>query len=65
MILIGMFDSPFVRRVAVSMDVLGMPFEHRDWSTGRDATGSAPTTRWAACRRWCWTMKRCCSNRPR
>ncbi|TAA40864.1 glutathione S-transferase family protein [Pseudoxanthomonas winnipegensis] len=37
MILIGMFDSPFVRRVAVSMDVLGMPFEHRDWSTGRDA----------------------------
>lgn len=36
MILIGMFDSPFVRRVAVAMDVLGMPFEHRDWSVGRD-----------------------------
>ena len=36
MILIGMFDSPFVRRVAVSMDVLGMPFEHRNWSVGRD-----------------------------
>lgn len=36
MILIGMFDSPFVRRVAVSMDALGMPFEHRNWSVGRD-----------------------------
>ncbi len=26
MILIGMFDSPFVRRVAVSMKLLGMGF---------------------------------------
>lgn len=38
MILIGMFDSPFVRRVAVSMKLLGMEFEHRDWSVGRDQT---------------------------
>ena len=36
MILIGMFDSPFVRRVAVSMNVLGMKFEHRNWSVGKD-----------------------------
>lgn len=36
MILIGMFDSPFVRRVAVSMKFLGLPYEHRDWSVGRD-----------------------------
>lgn len=36
MILIGMFDSPFVRRVAVSMKLLGLPFEHRNWSVGRD-----------------------------
>ncbi|HEY1314610.1 MAG TPA: glutathione S-transferase family protein [Steroidobacteraceae bacterium] len=36
MILIGMFDSPFVRRVAVSMNLLGMVFEHRDWSVGKD-----------------------------
>jgi glutathione S-transferase len=34
--LIGMFDSPFVRRVAVSMKLLGIGFEHRDWSVGRD-----------------------------
>jgi glutathione S-transferase len=36
MILIGMFDSPFVRRVAVSMNLYAMPFEHRNWSVGRD-----------------------------
>jgi glutathione S-transferase len=36
MILIGMFDSPFVRRVAVSMKILQVPFEHRNWSVGKD-----------------------------
>jgi len=35
-LLIGMLDSPFVRRVAVSMDLLGLPFAHRDWSVGKD-----------------------------
>lgn len=36
MILIGMFDSPFVRRVAISMNLLGVRFEHRSWSVGKD-----------------------------
>ena len=36
MILIGMFDSPFVRRVAVSMKLLETRFEHKNWSVGRD-----------------------------
>jgi glutathione S-transferase len=36
MILIGMFDSPFVRRVAVSMNLLKLTFEHRNWSVGKD-----------------------------
>jgi glutathione S-transferase len=31
-----MFDSPYVRRVAVSMNLLGMEFEHRNWSVGKD-----------------------------
>ncbi len=36
MLLIGMFDSPFVRRVAISMKLLGIPFEHGNWSVGKD-----------------------------
>ena len=36
MLLIGMFDSPFVRRVAITMKLLEMPFEHGNWSIGKD-----------------------------
>ena len=36
MLLIGMFDSPFVRRVAITMRLLEIPFEHGNWSVGRD-----------------------------
>jgi glutathione S-transferase len=35
-ILIGQYDSPFVRRVAISMHLYGLPFEHRPWSTFGD-----------------------------
>jgi glutathione S-transferase len=31
-----MFDSPFVRRVAVTMNLFEMAFEHRNWSVGKD-----------------------------
>src|ERR1700678_4354176 len=31
-----MFDSPFVRRVAISMQWLDIGYEHADWSVGRD-----------------------------
>jgi glutathione S-transferase len=37
MILIGQFDSPFVRRVGIALALYGMPFEHRKWSTFSDA----------------------------
>lgn len=33
--LIGMLDSPYVRRVAVSLQLLGLPFEHRPLSVFR------------------------------
>jgi glutathione S-transferase len=36
MLLIGMFVSPFVRRVAVTMKLLDVPFEHANWSVGKD-----------------------------
>ena len=36
-ILIGQYDSPFVRRVAIAMRLYGMPFEHRPWSVFGDA----------------------------
>jgi glutathione S-transferase len=34
--LIGMFDSPFVRPVAITARLLGIPFEHLNWSVGKD-----------------------------
>jgi glutathione S-transferase len=33
--LIGMLDSPYVRRVAVSLNLMGIPFEHRSISVFR------------------------------
>ena len=37
MILIGQYDSPYVRRVAIAMRLYGMEFEHRPWSAFSDA----------------------------
>ena len=36
-ILIGQYDSPFVRRVAITMRLYEFDFEHRNWSVFRDA----------------------------
>ena len=36
MILIGQYDSPFVRRVGIAMRLYGIAFEHRPWSTFGD-----------------------------
>jgi glutathione S-transferase len=37
MILIGQYDSPFVRRVAIAIRFYGLAFQHRPWSTFGDA----------------------------
>ena len=42
MFLIGQYDSPFVRRVAIALRLYGIPFEHRPWSTFGDAETIAP-----------------------
>src|SRR3954466_2751160 len=37
MILIGQYDSPFVRRVAITLKTYGLAYEHRPWSVWGDA----------------------------
>lgn len=37
MLLIGQFDSPFVRRVAIALHHYGIPYEHRPWSVWAQA----------------------------
>ncbi len=37
MMLIGQYDSPFVRRVGIALTTYGVAFEHRPWSTFGDA----------------------------
>jgi len=37
LILIGQYDSPFVRRVGIALRLYDMPFEHYPWSTFGDA----------------------------
>jgi glutathione S-transferase len=42
MILIGQYDSPFVRRTAIAMRLYGIAFEHRPWSVFGDAEKIRP-----------------------
>jgi glutathione S-transferase len=42
MILIGQYDSPFVRRVAIALELYGHAFEHRPWSTFGEGDKIAP-----------------------
>jgi len=42
MILIGQYDSPFVRRVGIALTLYKMPFEHKPWSTFGDADKIRP-----------------------
>ena len=42
MILIGQYDSSFVRRVGIALTLYDLPFEHRPWSTFGDADKIRP-----------------------
>jgi glutathione S-transferase len=42
MILIGQYDSPFVRRVGIALTIYEIPFDHRPWSTFGDAAKIRP-----------------------
>ena len=42
MILIGQYDSPFVRRVGIALTLYGLAFEHRPWSTFGDVEKIRP-----------------------
>ncbi len=42
MLLIGQYNSPFVRRVAIALRFYGLRFEHKPWSVFGDADKIAP-----------------------
>lgn len=42
MILIGQYDSSFVRRVGIALTLYDLPFEHKPWSTFGDADKIRP-----------------------
>ena len=42
MILIGQYDSPFVRRVGIALTLYGLPFTHRPWSVFGDVEKIKP-----------------------
>src|ERR1044072_7971403 len=42
MILIGQYDSPFVRRFGIALTFYRLPFEHKPWSTFGDADKIRP-----------------------
>jgi len=42
MILIGQYDSPFVRRVGIALTLYGITFEHQPWSIFADADKIRP-----------------------
>lgn len=42
MILIGQYDSPFVRRVGITLNLYELPFEHQPWSVFGDAEKIRP-----------------------
>jgi len=53
-----MFDSPFVRRVAVSLERLEIAFEHANGPVGKDFDRIRHFNPWGGCRRSCSTVEK-------
>lgn len=57
--LIGRLNSPYVRRVAVSLQLLGLPFEHRPVSAFRAFDAFHAINPVVKAPRWCARTARC------
>lgn len=42
MILVGRYDSPFLRRVGIALTLYELPFAHRPWRRGRPSAAALP-----------------------
>ncbi|MEI9850784.1 MAG: hypothetical protein WDN24_07905 [Sphingomonas sp.] len=62
MILIGHYDSPFVRRVGVALRFYALDMSIGPGRSSATPTGLPLTIRCAACRRCCSTTARCWSR---
>ena len=59
MILVGQYDSPYVRRVAISLKLAGLQFTRDTVLCSPMPMRCGASTRSAGFRRWCSTTARC------
>jgi glutathione S-transferase len=59
MILVGQYDSPYVRRVAISLRVQGFAYEHDTRSVFGDFDALRRINPLGRIPRWCSTAARC------
>lgn len=57
--LVGMLDSPYVRRVAISLDLYGVDFEHQPLSVFSTYEQFAQINPVVKAPPWCWTIQPC------
>ena len=60
--LVGLYISPYVRRVAAAMISRGLPYEHEPVNGYREFEAASRYNPVAKVPRWCSTMARSCSK---